>query len=72
MKLTHEEIVEIIWSHTDAINGKVKGIDEAASAIIEHEEAAQQSVQPTEPTCPECGSELEYWSCAKIKCGSHV
>ena len=34
--------------------------------------SAQQSVQPTEPTCPECGSELEYWSCAKIKCGSHV
>jgi len=41
MKLTHEELVEIIWSHTDAVNGRVEGIDEAAKAIIDYEEAAQ-------------------------------
>jgi len=38
MNLTHEELVEIIWSHTDAIDGRVRGVDEAAWAILEHEE----------------------------------
>ena len=70
--LTQQQIEAIILYHLyGESEAAAKRFRDAVSTAAK-EIAAQQSVQPTEPTCPECGSELEYWSCAKIKCGSHV
>jgi hypothetical protein len=72
MKLSEEELISIIWAHTNAVDGKVEGIEEAARAIIETEKfESQPTPVPGElaESCEICDPDVPFtWAAAFGEC----